>query len=246
MLECFAPEKGEGEGWELYEKKGVLHLRGESELGLIYGLSFLGKMPPKEALTYMGRHTPRFPVRALAVAQKNHFSEEELQQVLEMGYNTLILETALEDDELTQPYLKVLPLHRSQAKNHPSRHELLKDLLVKELKAAEKQYHKLIFLISNVKGLAELNFESTHAILAFEGEASWEELKAAPPFGTYLMPYLSDQTLTSFRATLSRMTRHPFAGLVIEIPDLPERRSPQEKSLHQIGFGQFLRGGSHL
>ena len=221
-LELHPPSHLEGEAWELFEKKGKLHLKGDSEKALIYALSFLRRIPPLEAVRFLGKHAPRFPLRALHVTQKKDL---HIADILTLGYNTLVGNTLL-------PHLNHFPLHFSQAHATPSRDALLKDLLIEELKEVEGRHPQFIFFISNHPGLVELNFEASHAILAFEGEAPWQELRSSPPFWARLMPYLRDGSLPSL---LPRMERHPFAGAIIESADL------SEPHLWTSGFAQFLK-----
>lgn len=211
MLELSCLENEGDESWELYEKKGRLHLVGGSERGLIYALTYLSQIPPREVRAYLGRHTPRFPYRVLHPQEKIG----DLSQVLRWGFNALI------GDYPPNPYVKVFPFHKAKATDDPSRHELLKDLLLKELKQVEKLYKECIFLTPGA--LQELNFEASHAILAFEEEAVWDELKIAPPLGTPLMPYLK---LEALERALSRMNRHPFVGIILQTETLGSHLKP--------------------
>lgn len=210
-------EKEEGESWEFFEKKGKLHVWGDNEKALIYALSFLKNIPPSEAPSYMGKYIPRFPYRVLHVHEKI----TDYSQVLQLGFNAVVGEK-----ECDVP-LKFFKLHQAEAFKNSSRHELLKDLLVQELKEIERRHPECIFLTQ--KDIKELNFEASHVILAFEGENTWNELKQSAPFGTKLMPYIRPEDIEK---TLLHMKRHPFIGTIVAA----EKLGPH---LHEAGYKQF-------
>lgn len=216
-LELSCLEKREGECWELFEKKGKLHVRGESEKALIYALSFLKNISPLEIPAYIGKHAPCFPYRVLHVQEKI----ADYSHILQWGFNALIGEK-----EADIP-LKFFKLHQAEAFKNRSRHELLKDLLVQELKEVESHDPECIFLTQ--KELKELNFETAHAILAFEGESNWDELKKSAPFGAKLMPYIRPEEVEK---SLMRMKRHPFIGTIVRAETLGPH-------LYEAGYKQF-------
>lgn len=217
MLECSHRAKTQGEAWEFYEKKGKLYLSADNDRTLSYALSFLGRLKPHEAIGFLGAWKPKFPVRAL------YFSEEvlcPLEKTLSWGFNTA---------ELSVEF--------SKAKEVSSRDKTLLEITIQELENSTAE----VFYSDEPSTFLDLDFVPGERMLSFSDEAIWELLLHSPPLGTPLLPMVKlEEIKERLPLLLNRMARHPFKGIIVEAPFLPEAGSQEEKALLSAGFGCYL------
>lgn len=239
------------EEWELYDKKGKLTLKTDSYLALVYALSFLGNLPPQQALSYLGKQSPRFKVRALYLDEKVVLTEESIATILKLGYNTLV-----GDYRPSQPIegLKFLPILRSKADAVASRNDTLQDLVVKELLEGEKKYPQMIYFTEERLGFEELNYRAKTSFLSYRGQSISELLDQSEPFGTPLLPSIKACWGEGKFPLFERKSRgyeqqdsskHPIEGWLIEAPRLPEKNSYLAGNLFALGYCQFVGKDSY-
>lgn len=242
LFEVISSVKGEGESWELFEKKGKLFLRGESEKALVYALSFLKNLSPETALTFVRRVQPRFPTRALMLEETLTLDQETVKRILTLGFNTIV------GDYAPVEGLSILPFTRLPSNLMIPRDKTLLDVQVEELKKAEDKKVPFIFFSDEITAFEELNYQATCAFLSFKEKEVWDYLAQTSPFGTPLLPVIKCssklqlplllQNELSF--CLSQMQRHPYAGLIIQATRLPEKGSFEEANLFVAGFSQMV------
>lgn len=217
-----------GEAWEFYEKKGKLYLKGDNDKALIYALSFLSRFPPKEALCYLGKWNLTYPIRALLIKNEPELDQAAIEQILKMGFNTVV-------GQYKELYgLNTLSYYVSKAKQESHRDKTLLDRTLEEVKAATAD----LFFTDEPATFLEIDFVPGKRILSFSSETLWDKLMIEPSFGTPLLPKITpSQDLRKLVYTLDRMSRHPFLGFVVEVEALPEPGSEEEKSLMNLTFG---------
>lgn len=226
----------------MYENRGKLYLKGDSSLALVYALSFLKNLSPLQALSYLGRHQPKYALRALYIKNfSSPLSDKDISNILGYGFNALVGEYP------GQSTLKTFSLVKSEVEPLLVKGETLLDHELKNLHLSESNNSNLIYYSDNPLSFEELNFHAVKAKLSFSNEKIWDLLGSVFPFGTPLLPYiklpaknlplLAQNDLSS---VLNKMVRHPFAGMVVEVDSLPKEGSFAEANLFVAGFSQFL------
>lgn len=210
QIECIDLKNPIGEIFEFYEKKGKLFLKADNEKTLNLALSFLGRLKPEEALGYLGKWHPRFPVRAITL----------LETPERWGFNA-----------------SGLTIEFSKAKEKFNRDKTLLDLTIEEMEASEAQVfytdEASIFLeLDFVPGKRWLSFHS-EAIWELL-------MHAPPMGTPLLPKIKLEEVKEKLPKIFNRMVRHPFKGIIIETDKTPEQGSEGEKALLAAGFGSYL------
>jgi hypothetical protein len=218
-------ENLKGESWELYEKRGRLYLKGDSEAALAQALALLSRFSPEQAYGLKGKWHPKWPIRALYTRDKR-----VAEKALKWGFNAILGSEA-------PPPLRALSFDRSHAQQNISRDKTLQDLMVDELQASSAQ----VFYTDEPTSFHELDLVPGERILSFSDESVWKVLNESPPFGTPLLPMIKlSDVQERLPLILNRMARHPFQGLIVDVESFPEPGSDDDKTLAAAGFALYL------
>lgn len=234
----------EEEGWDFYDKGGRLYLKGNPK-SLLWALTYLSLITPEEALRGLGKHSLPYTTRALMIEEKIILSDALAFKILQLGFNILV-----GDYEPKNIHGLEIISYQQYSKDHPLEEgETSQDAAIKALKEMEMKQGKSIFITDDDKGFSELSFEAKNSLIAFEGDIFWKSLKQFPTFGAKLLPVVrgcyKDGSLPliekdTFARIISRMRRHPYAGLLVKTPKLPEKGTFLEANLFVAAFCQIV------